>query len=500
MWPGETLAAMIRFLYTATETASPQVKLKLSSIPSRYVGWSIAGVVALALTLTRESWIPALDDWVDQTIASFQDGAAVAEEAEDDHGAHGSQDSLKLSPQGRRNIGLTGDMLGELELRTYHRSITLPAMVVEQRGRTHMEVSAPMTGVITSIEVLQGEAVSGDRLLFRMRLTHEDLVTAQTAFLRTLGELDVERKEIERLKHVTSEGAVAGKVMLEHEYQRERLEAILRAQRESLLLHGLNEAQIGQIEGQPGDASSRTLIGELEVRSPALDVSKRDAAADVAPETEPRLIIQDLRVHKGQAVSAGETLCVLADMSRLHIEGRAFDQDSELLESAFSSDWPVSAIRRSSQQTQSIDNLKLAFIDNEVHEESRVLRVYVDLPNQLLRRQQTSDGRTHISWRFKPGQRMKLRIPVEELKQQFVLPVDAVVKEAAESFVFVQNGDYFDRRPVHILFRDQLHVVIANDGALFEGDVVALTGAHQMHIALKNEAGGGVDAHHGHVH
>ena len=42
--------------------------------------------------------------------------------------------------------------------------------------------------------------------------------------------------------------------------------------------------------------------------------------------------------------------------------------------------------------------------------------------------------------------------------------------------------------------------MIANDGSLFPGDKIALTGAHQMQIALKNKSGGGVDPHAGHSH
>jgi cobalt-zinc-cadmium efflux system membrane fusion protein len=81
-----------------------------------------------------------------------------------------------------------------------------------------------------------------------------------------------------------------------------------------------------------------------------------------------------------------------------------------------------------------------------------------------------------------------------------VLPVEAVAREGAESFVFQQNGDHFDRVTVHVKYRDQFWAVIENDGSLFPGDVVALRGAHQLQMALKNQAGGGVDPHAGHNH
>jgi hypothetical protein len=74
------------------------------------------------------------------------------------------------------------------------------------------------------------------------------------------------------------------------------------------------------------------------------------------------------------------------------------------------------------------------------------------------------------------------------------------LSEGAESFVFQQNGSHFDRIPIRVAYRDSSHVVVANDGSIFAGDVIALRGAHQMQMALKNKSGGGVDPHAGHNH
>ena len=98
------------------------------------------------------------------------------------------------------------------------------------------------------------------------------------------------------------------------------------------------------------------------------------------------------------------------------------------------------------------------------------------------------------------GAALELRVPVDEWPKQIVLPIDAVAREGAEYFVFQQNGDHFDRVPVHVKYRDQYSVVIENDGSLFPGDVVAKRGAHQLQMALKNKSGGGVDPHAGHNH
>ncbi|MCR9116920.1 MAG: secretion protein HlyD, partial [bacterium] len=69
-----------------------------------------------------------------------------------------------------------------------------------------------------------------------------------------------------------------------------------------------------------------------------------------------------------------------------------------------------------------------------------------------------------------------------------------------EYYVFQQNGDHFDRTPVQVEHQDQFSVVIANDGSLFPGDMVATNGASQLQMALKNKSGGAVDPHAGHNH
>ena len=99
------------------------------------------------------------------------------------------------------------------------------------------------------------------------------------------------------------------------------------------------------------------------------------------------------------------------------------------------------------------------------------------------------DGRTQTLWRFRPGQRVRLLVRVEEVKNVFVLPPDAVARDGADAYVFRQNGDVFDRKPVQILYRDRDHVVVANDGSVPPGVYVAQTGAAQLNRMIKSQSG-----------
>ena len=143
--------------------------------------------------------------------------------------------------------------------------------------------------------------------------------------------------------------------------------------------------------------------------------------------------------------------------------------------------------------------LRIFYVADHIDSDSRALKFYLNLPNSLVR-DQRRDSHRFVAWKYRPGQRMEVRIPISEpLQNQIVLPIDAVIEDGAEWFVFQQNGDHFDRKSVHLVYRDRDTAVVENDGKL-SGTTLAMSGAFQMNLALKNQAGEGVDPHAGHSH
>ena len=66
----------------------------------------------------------------------------------------------------------------------------------------------------------------------------------------------MKRREIIRLTEATKTGAVPRVKLLEREYAKDKLEALLSAQREALRLHGLSTQQIDEIVTETAAASS----------------------------------------------------------------------------------------------------------------------------------------------------------------------------------------------------------------------------------------------------
>ena len=405
-----------------------------------------------------------------------------------DHAAHAKTDSLELSKQAQANIRMK---VGKVELSTFERTITIPGMLRERPGRSTVEITAPLTGIVTQIYPIEGEAVRPGQKLFELRLTHEELVQAQGDFLRVAEELDVIEREIKRLEKIAVDGGIPGRQVLERQYEQQNKQAVLRAQKQALLLHGLSDVQVQEI------LTKRTLLRDLTVTVP--EESGTNSADK--PSATTTYEIKSLKISRGQSVNAGEALAVLTDHAELFIEGNAFDKDVASINRAIENGATVRAtIESEDAKPEVISGLKILYVSGDIDPETRTFHFYAKLPNALLRDVTSDDNHRFISWRYKPGQRVQLTVPVEQWKERIVLPVDAVAQDGVETYVFLPNGDHFDRHPVHVEYRDRLSVVIANDGSVFPGDAVVVVGAQQMQLALKNKSGGAIDPHAGHNH
>lgn len=392
--------------------------------------------------------------------------------------------TLLVSPQAEKNINLT---TVEVKLDDFQRTVTIPGRLVEQPGHSRLEVSAPLTGVVDQIFIIRGETVQPDQPLFQLRLNHEEAIRCQKEFLKSVQDLDVEKQELKRLEKVTASGAIAGKRFLNTQYEIQKLESAIRAEKEGLLLLGFTQEQVDKI------LSHKHLIQTTTVKAPK--VKKRHKAY----KCENLLQVSQIDVSVGQQVEAGETLSVLTDYCLLSIEGQGLEQDIAALSSAMQKKLPITAIIEQQGKQIKIPNLQILFLDSKVNMETRALRFYVDLPNKIVNDTKNQEGRRFIEWKFRPGQRVDLLLPIESWSGCIVLPRKAVIQDGIESIVFVKQGEKVTRKPIVEQYRDTRVVVIANDGTLFPGEKVVVNGAYQLFLKMKNRSKP-IDPHAGHHH
>jgi len=451
----------------------------------------------------------------------------------DEH-AHGEEEPiLALTEQAVHNLGLE---LGLVQRGDYWKTILVPASVVEIPGRSDLSVSAPVTGVVTSVHVVPGQSLVAGQPLFDMRLTDESLTDAQSKLLGVLARRDVAQQEVDRLAPLVDSGAVAASKKRELQYDLKRLDAEQATLVQELRGRGMPESSIDSI------LQNRSLATALKVFPPDFVSSELAESVDGSSGYS----VETVHVHPGKTVARGTDLCSIAYHQKLYIEGTAFEEDLPVLNRIMENGWQITAEQHQTHGDHTHrtagESLQLLRVDNHVDEDTQTVRFFVELSNEVAR-QREEEGRTFELWKFRPGQRLHLRLPVDHWEDQWVLPAGAVVVEGPNVLVFAkheherehkyeyEHNEYEDQQdkfpnnhgdkqqnkdahshenepylelepvPVRLLHRDDRTVVIAGDGQLHADDQVALNQAYKLHLALKMQmAGGGGGHHHGHEH
>lgn len=476
--------------------------------------------------------VAARPDWLKLVVAPRNPGmdfnAAADEHTTDehhghDHGTDATKTVLTLSEQARENLGL---QTAEVQLTDYWRTIQIPGIVAEQQGHSERRIPATVSGIVTRLYIFPGQSVRPGDALMELQPTSELLTTTQASLLRTLKDIELIDVELKRLSPLVESGSLPAKMKLEKEYERRRLEAQQLVQTQELLVRGLTPEQIHTI------VESKTLIRQFTVRVPGgsaaqpepkvIETATNELAAEPTsaqatipgpkqPNTkdvEPAnriYSVESIAVYPGKLVQPGDGLVELAQHTVLDITGQAFERESPLILRALQENWPVEATFETSDGSPlSRDGLKIRYMESSVDGQSRIQKFHIPLVNQVLRATTGDDDIVYHSWLFRPGQRVRLSVPVEKLSQRIVLPAEAVVQEGPDAYVFRENGKRLERTPVVIEHLDARTAVIKNDGTLTPGfDVIARNHAYQLNLELKKklgEGGGGGHSHEGHDH
>lgn len=433
-------------------------------------------VVVLALIaggyFTRSTWLP----WVMKTKAgdappSTHEAAKVA-------------DKVLLSDQAITNLGIKSL---PLVAGVYWKSITVPGMVVDRPGQSDRGVVSPVMGVIQAVHALPGESVAPGEPLFTIRVLSETLNQTQSELYKTAQNIKLAQAQKARL--VQAGGAIPESRLIEADQQLARLEISSRAARAELGTRGFTTEQIDAI-------ADGKFVKEMEIVVPPLSLPGKTQQAGLQKWYE----VQELKAELGQQVQAGQTLCTLANHRILAIEGRAFRDETPFLERAVKEGWPVEVDFQEPEGTGWPPNKQVFHIQhlaNTIDPVNRTFAFRIPLENESKVIQQGTTSQTF--WRYRPGQKVRIQVPIEKWDNVFVLPRDAIAKDGLESILFTQNVNTFVRRPVKVLLQDRQTVVIANDGTFPAGLFVAQSGAAQLQRMMKSQTSGAPPGYHMHA-
>ncbi|HQR05624.1 MAG TPA: efflux RND transporter periplasmic adaptor subunit [Gemmatales bacterium] len=424
--------------------------------------------------LTRDTW----KSWL------LREKANPEASAVEDH-AHASSERLKLSNQAKDNLGLK---MGAIQLTTYWRTAQMPGTIVERPGLSNRGVSTTLSGLVTKIFILPGQLVRPGEELFRFRLVSEYLQNTQAKLYKTARDLQINGDEQQRLKAVSDSQALFKGKLLDLGYEERRLLAAQDTYRQDLLTRGLSAEDVQQV-------IAGKFLTEFAVRAPSMKEDNNKIVYEV----------EELKVQLGELVQAGQTVAYLANHQALDVEGKAFEQESPLLQRAAKENWPVQMILLESAPgwSTSSPQLFIRFIASHIDPTTRMLSFYLPIDNPV-RDIPAANDTTRRVWMYRPGQRVRLGVPIERHDNVFVVPREAVVHEGPEAYVFRQNGNLLERKAVYVRYEDQDSAVIANDGSITPGNVIAMNVAVQLNRAMKakaeGDAGNQGHDHSGHSH
>ena len=203
----------------------------------------------------------------------------------DDSGAAGMEDSIKLTELQQKNLGIKTAAVSSSDFTKY---VVVPALVVDRPGRSKVQITAHAAGIVTDILPIERQVVEPGMPLLEMRLIHEDIVSLQAEFLKSLSRKDVLMRECQRLEKLGAD-VVAGKRVIEKRNEVDLAKNELASLRQSLILHGIEEEKVEAIE------SSRQLVREDVFTVPPYPDAGESPSLAVA---DPQYHVQSIKIFR----------------------------------------------------------------------------------------------------------------------------------------------------------------------------------------------------------
>ena len=267
---------------------------------------------------------------------------------------------------------------------------------------------------------------------------------------------------------------------------------------------GLANAKLLEaLEATPAMAASFIDVASLLLQGHSLqevillaDNGALDAAGILrAPKGAPDWDVDAVLVSVGERVAPGSPVVRLHDAREMWLELEPSGSELAPLTAAFKQGIELKATSLVPGAGPELKGLRIDRFAMHASAERRGALAVIRARNTAVSGPQ---GRSR-SWGLRVGLRYLVEIPVQVLPDRFVLPASAVTDDGPERVVFVEDGNTFAARPVHVEYEDDRVAVIANDGAIFPGDPVVQTGAFALGLALQTGSGA-VDPHAGHNH
>lgn len=229
----------------------------------------------------------------------------------------------------------------------------------------------------------------------------------------------------------------------------------------------------------------RATIGDNVRRGEPLVVLQSLQIAETPPIVEVPSpldgVVLDRTVTVGETVDPSKSLFRVANITRLWVQAEVYETDLATVRVG-----QTARLRVTAYPDREFPGRVVRLAD-VIDPEKRTLRVYIEVAN-------TPDRK------LKPAMFGQVNLVTASGGRTVAVPNEAVQTEGPERFVFVKNGERFQRQNVVVGDRDDRYTAIRS--GLVSGDEVVVRGAAELKTVALQPAGGGglVDESKPHTH
>lgn len=359
-----------------------------------------------------------------------------------------AEEGIHLSEEAKKVIGLR---VVPAERRTMEKAVQVTGVISPQPNQEAF-VSSRISGKVERIYVNLGEAVKKGQLLAELRSV--ELETLQVELHHALGILTVKEADLTRVKNLVEKGISASKELLRAHMEYHNAEREVEGIKRKLSVLGLNEKEIQKM------VEKDTYIPVLPILAP---ISGQ---------------IVDRDVTIGETIDPQHKMFHAIDLSAVLAEGDVAEDKIHLIRKGQEVRIKVSAY------PEDLFHGRIDYVSDKIEPEKRTVHVWARVENP--------------DHRLKPGMFARLVVILDKNPEALSIPVDAVLSTEGENFVFVENGDHYEKATVILGAKNDQYVEVV-DG-LFPGSLVVTEGKRQVYTQYLAEKGGGISVGQAHPH
>lgn len=332
---------------------------------------------------------------------------------------------IAMTPQQMQTLGIT---VSPLVATNAVVSNKLPGEIIIPVNQERI-VSTPQSGLIDAMYFAAGQSVKRGQVIAHISST--ELVALQSDYLRGKTQHQLSKNMADRDRELYKDGIIAERRLLTTESSHQELSVELRQRRQALKMAGMGEGSIAKLEKSGELASGFTLTSPID-----------------------GIVIEQLG-STGQRVDASMPIYRIAKLKPLWLEIHAPIEMMHFAKEGMIINIPK--YQASGKITTIIRNLNRN--DQTVH----------------LRAEITSGTE-----KLFPGQFVEAELVSENASNQFAVPKSAVIRNANNSYVFVQTAKGFLPKLVKVSSEQPTQAVIT--GAFTGKEKVAISGT----VAIKS--------------